>query len=902
METLRFLSKVCERHEANRGRMAPRNAPRDPPPIWENGKPRSGGQISRREWAPRKPHFEAVCSVPSRTETWMKCRVTRTRRCRCNNASIARLPLLPFIFPLQCLEDAGQISLEPRTGWRIPKDDGGLTVGEFLTEVLIKIQIFDNSDLSPLKGCTVQVCGNQTVPASGLAGEDGIVTFQFLYQPGTWVIVVASKHGYVTNSAPWHASRIPLYASVSLYLLPQRPATLLLFEDVVQLLLGSPGSRRQPWVQLQRTAIQPLVNVSEITLSAMLISSRNQYELGAFPYPLALENNSTGVNNSWVELTPLASMFAQLIGPNGTEVQVSEPIHISIPLPSDSPLKTATSVPVWWFEDKTGLWVRSGAGYIKKEENEMIWSFVAPKLGYWLAAVASNSGTGMSTSGLRDITTYHTIFLLAILGAMALLVLILLCLLMYYCRRDQGTSTSHLNLISGAHMDSSSLVSGIKSDFSSHHDSAEVFRPPQRLHNSKTAADTKRGESFSVKPTNTGTRDPPLLDEYSKGYSSAEDFDEHRFHHLHAKDNQGYSSDPPSPPALLPSHYQQEHNQDCNPPEYYASAGDHLSRPTSINTQPGQLIFCHSMEQMKESMYHSMVPTLVIPAHYMHMSSELSAVEQAMERQQQLQHDMEGIQVSMTLPRPQGQHHKQQLSQGIQDKEEVEACQQTDASQESWGPEQSAGPVRIPVLFNDSTIAQMNGELQAMTEKKLLELGVKPHPRAWFVSLDGRSNSLVRHSYIELSNEALRTPMGLRKQDQCTGTIPASSGKPTQRKVLEEGKVREGSERKAHGKIYSKLPVIETPDKSSESHSAMYSPEENSTTALLDENSVSRGGTFPRKSRNRDNSARSSASESNRDSVTSPDDDNDEKDDDGENKKSPWQKREERPLMVFNVK
>lgn len=43
-------------------------------------------------------------------------------------------------------------------------------------------------------------------------------------------------------------------------------------------------------------------------------------------------------------------------------------------------------------------------------------------------------GAGLNTSGLRDITTYHTIFLLAILGAMALLVLILLCLLLYYCR------------------------------------------------------------------------------------------------------------------------------------------------------------------------------------------------------------------------------------------------------------------------------------------------------------------------------------------------------------------------------------------------------------------------------------------------------------------------------------
>ncbi|XP_051742261.1 protein FAM171A2 isoform X2 [Ctenopharyngodon idella] len=809
-------------------------------------------------------------------------------------------------------------------------------------EVLIKVQVFDNSDLSPLKESRVQVCGNQTILASSLAGGDGIVTLTFLYRPGTWVIVTASKHGFVTNSAPWHASRIPLYASVSLYLLPQRPATLLLYDDVVQLLLGSPGSRRQPWVQLQRRAIRPPLNVSQITLSAMLTSSRSQYELGGFPYPLALENNSTGTNSSWVELTALAAMCAQLTGPNGTEVQVSEPIHISIPLPSDTPLKTATSVPVWRFEDRTGLWVRSGAGYIKKEGTQMTWSFVAPNLGYWLAAFPSTSG--LNTSGLRDITTYHTIFLLAILGAMALLVLILLCLLLYYCRRrclkprqhrrkmhfsstlesskrDQGTSTSHLNLISGGHVETASSAGdhdGIKSDISSNrdlHSSREDFfrhGPTQRLHNSRMNADTKRGESFPLKATrssNTGTRDPLLQDDYSKGYSSAEDSDERRYHHHNAKENQGYSSDPPSPPPLLPpfaGHYQ-DHSRDSKPPEYFASAGDHLTRPSSVNTQPGQLIFCHSMEQMKESMYHSMVPTLVIPAHYMHMSPDLSAVEQAMERQQQLQHDMEGIQVSMTLPRQQSQQQKQQQQQTRQEKEEEESSQQAEGpSEENWGSEQSTAPVRIPVLFNDSTIAQMNGELQAMTEKKLLELGVKPHPRAWFVSLDGRSNSLVRHSYIELGNEAMRAPVGPSSlaQDRRTETLPVSSGKSTQRKAKEEGKVKEGGERKAHGKIYSKLPVIETPDSSSECHSAMYSPEENSTAPLLDETSESRGGTFPRKGRSRDNSTRSSASEVHRDSVTSPDDDNeaDDKDEDGENKKSPWQKREERPLMVFNVK
>jgi len=70
--------------------------------------------------------------------------------------------------------------------------------------------------------------------------------------------------------------------------------------------------------------------------------------------PFSAITSDSGTNSSWVELTALAAMCAQLTGPNGTEVQVSEAIHISIPLPSDSPLKTATSVPVWRFEERTG--------------------------------------------------------------------------------------------------------------------------------------------------------------------------------------------------------------------------------------------------------------------------------------------------------------------------------------------------------------------------------------------------------------------------------------------------------------------------------------------------------------------------------------------------------------------
>lgn len=415
----------------------------------------------------------------------------------------------------------------------------------------------------------------------------------------------------------------------------------------------------------------------------------------------------------------------------------------------------------------------------------------------------------------------------------------------------------------------------------------------------KNASSAQRGESFPMKvtrATETNNLDNPLLHEdYNRSYSPMEgkETDYHRHHN--ANDNRGYSSDPPSPPRFqgyVPS-------QSDKPPEYSAAAADSLARPTSLNTQPGQIIFCSSIDQMKDNMYRSMVPTLVIPAHYMRLPSEFSGGKDGKDQKDQ---DKEGAQIGG------GQqlhhHHSQKPGQSLQLQQP--GGSQGDSEEPSWASDASGGPVTIPVLFNDSTMAQMNGELQALTEKKLLELGVKQHPRAWFISLDGRANAHVRHSYIDVSNDLsggggfLAGPSSAVRDINLEPPLESQERKTAGSRKGKDDRWGTGG-RKGHGvssggKSYSKLAYPDHSEPSS-SEGRPVSPEENSLTPLLDEGPSSRGSTITRRGRSRGNSSRSSNSENRRDSMTSPEDDADDKD---ENKKSPWQKIEDRPLMVFH--
>ena len=78
-----------------------------------------------------------------------------------------------------------------------------------LAEVTLKVHISDASTHQPVPEARVEIFTSQVSIASGTSGTDGVVFIKFRYKLGSQLIVTATKHAYVTNSAPWKPIRLP---------------------------------------------------------------------------------------------------------------------------------------------------------------------------------------------------------------------------------------------------------------------------------------------------------------------------------------------------------------------------------------------------------------------------------------------------------------------------------------------------------------------------------------------------------------------------------------------------------------------------------------------------------------------------------------------------------------------
>lgn len=60
-------------------------------------------------------------------------------------------------------------------------------------------------------------------------------------------------------------------------------------------------------------------------------------------------------NEKRFELTPVAAISVHLLASDGVELQVNEPITVSVPLPADSGLKENDHIPAWRFDPRFGM-------------------------------------------------------------------------------------------------------------------------------------------------------------------------------------------------------------------------------------------------------------------------------------------------------------------------------------------------------------------------------------------------------------------------------------------------------------------------------------------------------------------------------------------------------------------
>ena len=387
----------------------------------------------------------------------------------------------------------------------------------------------------------------------------------------------------------------------------------------------------------------------------------------------------------------------------------------------------------------------------------------------------------------------------------------------------------------------------------------------------------------------------------------------------------------PSSPPHSPSRGE---GSECRATDYLLSRSvDHLERPNLPSlTRPGQLLCCGSVDLLSGGEgYPRVRPTLVIPAHYMRLPGEHPLSGQALLLQTDQQSDLETIQAELNAS-----HSQQPLGQTPTD------CTPNPTNQGDGERRGLSESLSIPAALGETGLVEINSEDTLLAEKTLMELrGGKPlpHPRAWFVSLDGRSNAHIRHSYIDLQRAGCHgnTPGGggpqgngssRRRGNDASLDSGVDLNEPRVGRKGRDGEREERDIEKDRSKgttaatAYTQLVYVDDLDGGgSEEETPKSSPQDSKTGSILSDKEegqrVDQGKEEEGVEIQEQPPSLSSSSPSSPPPLPTPEGetfrtdntllsvspDGDAAHDDGEEeKKSPWQRREERPLLAFNLK
>ncbi|KAM5279911.1 protein FAM171B isoform 2-T2 [Ctenodactylus gundi] len=610
---------------------------------------------------------------------------------------------------------------------------------------ILKVQVNDIISRQYLSRAVVDVFVNYSKTNSIVTEDNGAVLIKVPYQLGLSLTIVAYKDGYVLTPLPWKTGRMPIYSSVTLSLFPQSQANIWLFEDTVLITGKLADAKSQPSVQFSKALIQLPDDHHISNVTGYLTVLQQFLKVDNFLYTTGITLNKPGFEN--IELTPLAAICVKIYS-GGKELNVDGSIQVSLPLVHADDLSAGDSIPAWTFDMDSGAWVNQGRGIVKEQNGHLIWTYDAPHLGYWIAApLPGTRGSGINEDS-KDITAYHTVFLTAILGGTIVIVIGFFAILLCYCKdkcgtpqkrernitklevlkRDQTTSTTHINHISSVKValkaeDKSQLFNAKNSSYSPQKKEPSKTEPEERVSMVKTRDNFKiynEDVSFlSVSQTNY-SRNPAQSLEHNAGAKQSK--------HIMNNNLSASLSDAPEDK------------------QYLSGTEDAYGR----SQLPEQLMHIYSQ------------PIAILQTSDLFSSPEqLHAAKSAtLPRKGQLVYGqlMEPVNretFTQTLPKMPMHSHAQPTD--AREEDTVLEGQQSLPSQTSdWGRYSSSllESVSVPGTLNEAVVmTPFSSELQGISEQTLLELSKgkpSPHPRAWFVSLDGKPVAQVRHSFIDL--------------------------------------------------------------------------------------------------------------------------------------------------------
>ncbi|XP_068612698.1 protein FAM171B [Brachionichthys hirsutus] len=603
----------------------------------------------------------------------------------------------------------------------IPTGPGRIVGPAAETRFALKVLVRDAATRQPLPGATVDVYVNHTLTSSAQTGERGEVLLRVSFSPGLGLTLLGNMRGYVPQPLTWSTSKRPIFSAVTLLLLPHTRGNVWLFEDSVLITGKLPDGSAQTKVAFPRNLLAiPDRNVSTVT--AYLTVPRRHFANGCTDSTPGIVG---GVRSGFrsVDLRPSAAVSVLLYS-GGDELEIRGPVQISLPLGGSTRLRAADTLPAWAFNRSTGSWETQGLGIVKTVGDGLVWTYTASRLGYWIAAPLPSSDDYPGYGGSLDFISHHGYLLLGILGGTLAVVVGSLSLLLCHCGsphrepRRRSARFSKLTVVKKDQTTSTHTEAGLLFHSGDHALASCGVR-------SEASSTPRHKASFNIYVEDPGSRPaapfyenvPPTSHRYINGKEAAR---------LREKTEQNnVNSD---------SFYQDKLVHIYNQPVAIVQA------PELFAAQDQQLSGCKSATFPRNGVEYDGRPEPASKDGY-----------------------------TQTLPK--APHHRPQSGGGPQqsnldEPQPLETPPQSQAPNAVWGRYSNLleSSVSVPGTLNEAAGmaagmaafggGRVPGELQGISERTLLELmRGKPsssHPRAWFVSLDGKPAAQVRHSVIEL--------------------------------------------------------------------------------------------------------------------------------------------------------